>query len=148
MCDCDRCCKKFPPRLRSSCISISFKISLFIYIRLWQMLLKNFACGGLLSLIYFNFVHDSIIFINYFNTTVTNSVKKFRLRRAFFRSCISISFKISLFICVRLWQILLKRIACGGLSSLLFFKFVNNFITYLCATVTDVVKNFIRDGLS
>ena len=41
---------------------------------------KNFACGGLFPLLHVNFVHE---FINYLWTTVTKTVKKFRLRRAF-----------------------------------------------------------------
>jgi len=42
------------------------------------MLLKKFAYGELSSLLYFNFVHDFII---YLCTTVTIAAKKFRLLR-------------------------------------------------------------------
>ena len=82
---------------------------------------KNFACGGLSSLLYFNFIHD---FINYLYTTVTNVVNKILPAAVFRRSCISISFKISLIIFERLRQILLKNFASGGLSSLLYFNLV------------------------
>src|SRR3989442_1388983 len=43
---------------------------------------------------------------------------------------------------------LLKNVACSGLSSLLYFNVVDDFINFLCETVTYVVKNFARDVLS
>ena len=57
------------------------------------------------TLPYFSFVHESIIFINYFYTTVTNSDKKIFPTAGFRSSCLSISFTIPLIICVRLRQI-------------------------------------------
>ena len=87
----------FPIYLYIYLIYIAFTIPLISCVRLWQMLQKNFACGGLSSLLNFNFirfqflnwssylfkaiycVHDSI---NYLFATVSNAVKKFRLRRA------------------------------------------------------------------
>src|SRR6267154_92271 len=105
---------------RHSCISISlsfnFCIYLYIYLRLdkaisFTILLiicvqltnaeKNFACGGLSSLMYFNFIKFEFLYlslyifkaiycvyysINYFCVTVANAVKKFRMRRAFIAS--------------------------------------------------------------
>ena len=98
---------------------------------------------------YFNFVHESIIFINYFYATVTNSVKKISPAAGLQSSYLSISFKSSLFICVRLSQIPLKNFACGGLSSLLYFNFVHDSINYLCTIVTNVVNKFrLRRSLS
>src|SRR6267154_148888 len=56
---------------------------------------KSFTCGGLSSLLYFNFIMFSFFYfsifrlaiiydsINYFCATATNAVKKFFLRRAF-----------------------------------------------------------------
>src|SRR5437867_13245620 len=41
---------------------------------------KNFACGGFFSFLYFNFVHD---FIHYLCANCDKCCKKCRLRRAF-----------------------------------------------------------------
>src|SRR5438876_432279 len=59
---------------------------------------KFFACGELSSIMLFNFVHD---FINYMCAIVTKAVKM-SPAASFRRSCSSISFTISLIICVRL----------------------------------------------
>ena len=77
---------------------IAFTIPLISCVRLWQMLQKSFACGGLSSLLYFNcikfqfsiylYIYLRLIYcvhgsINYFCATVANAVKKFSLRQAF-----------------------------------------------------------------
>jgi len=43
---------------------------------------------------------------------------------------------------------LLQNFATGGLSSLLHFNFVQDFVIYLCTFVTNAVKNFACGGLS
>src|SRR5437867_2693386 len=43
---------------------------------------------------------------------------------------------------------LLQNFATGGLSSLLHFNFVQDFVIYLCTFVTNAVKNFACCGLS
>src|SRR5437867_8609210 len=43
---------------------------------------------------------------------------------------------------------LLQNFATGGLSSLLHFNFVQDFVIYLCTFVTTAVKNFACGGLS
>ena len=45
-------------------------------------------------------------------------------------------------------QMLQKNFTCDGLSSLLFFNFLQDFFNYLSATVTNVVNNFDCGGLS
>ena len=114
VCDCDKCRKKNSPAagFRHSCISTSFRISLIICVRLWQMLWKISPAAG------------------------------------FRHSCISISFTIPLIICGRQWQILSKKFACGGLSPLLYFNFLQDFTDHLYTTVTNAVKNFACSGLS
>ena len=78
--------------------------------------------------------------LKYFYTTVTNSVKKFRLRRPFvapvsqFRSRFCYLF---IYDCDKFCK---KNFACGGLSSLLSFYFVQDSINYFYATVTNVVN--------
>src|SRR3989442_750957 len=42
----------------------------------------------------------------------------------------------------------LKNFACGELSPFMYFNFAQNFINYLCATVTNFVKNFASGELS
>src|SRR3989442_1024290 len=59
---------------------------------------KNFACGGLFSILYFNFVHDSI---HYFCADCGKFCRKISPAAGFFLYFISISFTIPLIICVQ-----------------------------------------------
>src|SRR3989442_15369280 len=59
---------------------------------------KNFACGGLFSLLYFNSVHDSV---HYLCANCDKFCKKNSPAADFSRSCISISFTIPFIICVQ-----------------------------------------------
>ena len=63
--------------------------------------------------------------------TVTNAVKKF--------ACGGLSFPYFTPIYITIYHYIL---ACGGLSSLLYFNFVQNFIIYLCTIVKMLLKKF------
>src|SRR5437879_4975508 len=93
---------------------------------------KNFACGGLFSFLYFNFAHD---FINCLLATVTDVVKKFRLRPVFLVLVCQFLSRLIHYLYANCENCCKKNFACGGLSSLLYFNFVYNFINYLCETV-------------
>src|SRR2546425_9791073 len=62
---------------------------------------KIFACGELLSILLFNFVQN---FSNCMRAIATKYAKKISPAASFHRFCFSISFKISLIVCVRLRQ--------------------------------------------
>src|SRR2546425_12331265 len=110
------------------------------------MLLKNFACGRLsflyftpryitiyitiyhyISLLYFNFVHDSI---SYLCTTVTNAVKK-NFACGGLSSLLYFNFVegFIIFLCT-IVKMLLKNFSCGGLLFFLHFHFAQDFFAY------------------
>ena len=108
---------------------------------------KNFACGGLFSILYFNFVHDSI---HYFCANCDKFCRKISPAAGFCHFFgISISFTIPFIICVQNVSNALKNFACGGLFSFLYFNFVHDSVHYLCAnSVQILLKNFACGGLS
>src|SRR5437867_4305247 len=97
---------------------------------------KNFACGGLSLLLYFNFVHG---FINYLCTIVTNAVKKFTCGGLSLLLYFNFVHGFINYLCTIVTNAV-KNFACGELSLLLYFNFVHDFIRYLCANCDKCCK--------
>src|SRR5437867_3506868 len=100
------------------------------------MLLKKFACGGRLSLLYFNFVLYSI---NYLCMTLTNVVKKFHLRRSFVALLFNFLKNFINYLCATVTDVVKISPAVGFSRSSISISFVIPFFVGV-QTVTNAAK--------